>query len=148
MGQDRVRVLAVTVALPDTVLEKVKSHFDTVHYHPDGKVPSDVLPTIDVWFCSNPGLPPSAGPVAKLTSLKHIQLISAGADGALANPLIKDYASSPEADGPNGVTLSTTAGLHVFSIPNYVIGSIISIFNKTYESISRGRVRLRVPKYA
>lgn len=134
------RPVVVTVALPESALEKLRARFKVVHYHPDGQVLSVKLPDVQLWLAKNIGLPPCAGPISELTALKHIQLVSAGAEKALANELIKAYAASPAASRPDAVTLSTASGLHVLSIPNYVVAMIINIYSQIYRQVSFCRV--------
>lgn len=49
--------IAVTLDLSEASLAKLRKAFATVHYHPEGDVPKDVLADIDVWFTRWLGLP-------------------------------------------------------------------------------------------
>jgi hypothetical protein len=61
-------------------------------------------------------------------------MISAGADKALASDRASAYAANP------AVTLSTASGIHVLSIPNYVVAMVINIFNQIPRQIEISRV--------
>ncbi|WWC63763.1 uncharacterized protein I303_106368 [Kwoniella dejecticola CBS 10117] len=125
--------VAITIGLPPASVEGVKTRFKKVYYHPDGKVDPSVFPEIQVWLPHYKGLPESVKSLDDLPALQHIQLISAGADKVLATPQLKAYSGK--------VTLSTASGIHVLSIPNYVVAQVINIYNQIPRQIALGRER-------
>jgi phosphoglycerate dehydrogenase-like enzyme len=127
-------VVAVTVEIFPEGLDKLRGTFKTVHYHPDGDLPSDVASSVQLLLTTNKGLPPKFKSVQELPHLKHVQMISAGADKALASDRASAYAANP------AVTLSTASGIHVLSIPNYVVAMVINIFNQIPRQIEISRV--------
>ena len=136
------RVVVVTVPLPELGLSKLQKQFRTVYYCPKGDVPPDAFPEVELWLCGWFGLPESIGSPSRLPRLKHIQLSTAGADKALRNPLIKEVGkrATGSVDGRPPVTMSTAAGVHVLSIPNYVVAMIINISSQMYRQVELGRV--------
>ncbi|RSH87130.1 hypothetical protein EHS25_003621 [Saitozyma podzolica] len=130
-------VVAVAVEIFPEGLDKLRGTFKTVHYHPDGDVPSEVASSVQLLLTTNKGLPPKFKSVQELPRLQHVQMISAGADKALASDRASAYAANP------GVTLSTAAGIHVLSIPNYVVAMVINIFNQIPRQIELGRQEKR-----
>lgn len=128
-------IVAVAVEIFPEGLEKLRGTFKTVHYHPDGDLPTDVASTVQLLLTTNKGLPPKFKSVQELPHLKHVQMISAGADKALASDRASAYAANP------AVTLSTASGIHVLSIPNYVVAMVINIFNQIPRQIEISRVR-------
>ncbi|WVQ80902.1 hypothetical protein IAT38_003009 [Cryptococcus sp. DSM 104549] len=115
--------LICTAPLAPETLEKVKAAFKVVNYHPDGNVPEAALKAAEVFFCEGPGLPPALRDVkTELPAVKLVQLSAAGADKILAGEAMKAYAEGTD----RSVTLCTASGLHVLSIPNYVVASIIN----------------------
>ena len=126
---------AVTVEIPPSSLDKLRKEFHEVHYHPTGDIPTDVVPRVEFWLTPNKCLPSSVKSVEDASSLRLIQLVSAGAEKALGTDQIKAYAKKP-----GNVVLGTAAGLHVISIPNYVVAMVINIFNQIPRQIEVGRV--------
>lgn len=124
--------IAVLMPLPAKALERVRSAFKTVHYAPAGpdvpakRLSPDVWKDVEVVFCDWAG-PPKELALADVPSLRHVQLPTAGLDGALANSrLVQELAQQgPSADAQP--TVSTASGIHVFTIPNWVVGMTIAL---------------------
>jgi len=112
-------VAAVVVSVEPESLIKLQKVFKKVHYHPNGNIPVD------------------AAKEAQLPNLRHIQLVSAGAEKALPTAHMEAYAKGGETDR---VTVSTAAGLHVVSIPNYVVAMVVNIYAQIPQQIIAGRV--------
>ncbi|WVW79624.1 hypothetical protein I302_101593 [Kwoniella bestiolae CBS 10118] len=126
--------VAVTVEIPPASVDELQRRFKKVHYHPDGNIDASAIPEIQLWLTPNSGLPASIPSIKDLPALKHIQLVSAGAEKALATQQMQAYATSP-----GNATLSTASGLHVLSIPNYVIAQMINICSQIPRQIAVGR---------
>ncbi|WVQ80903.1 hypothetical protein IAT38_003010 [Cryptococcus sp. DSM 104549] len=132
--------LTCTAPLAPQTLEKVKAAFKVVNYHPDGNVPEAALKAAEVFFCEGPGLPPALRDVkTELPAVKLVQLSAAGADKILAGEAMKAYAEGTD----RSVTLCTASGLHVLSIPNYVVASIINANHQIPTQITWGRTQRR-----
>ncbi|OCF73346.1 oxidoreductase [Kwoniella mangroviensis CBS 8886] len=128
-----------SVPLTPPTLDKLKSTFQTVHYHPkgsdDASFSSDELKEIQLFFTTGRGLPESIESLDQLPNLKHIQLASAGADAMLRSSTIKKYI---EQQG-QGVSLSTASGTHVLSIPPYAVGMTIALLHQWPRIILGGK---------
>ena len=63
--------------LAPTKIAEFRTHFKTVHFHPDKKVPEKVLADIDVWLTSGDGIPESiTSDIEKIPKTKIVQLSS------------------------------------------------------------------------
>lgn len=123
--------IAVLMPLPQKALDRVRSAFKTVHYAPAGpdvpakRLAPEVWKDVEVVFCDWAG-PPKDLELSEVPKLRHVQLPTAGLDGALANSkLVQQLAEKgPSANAP---TVSTASGIHVFTIPNWVVGMTITL---------------------
>jgi len=130
-------VAAVVVSVEPESLIKLQKVFKKVHYHPNGNIPVDAAKEAQLWLTSNKAIPANVAPIAELPNLRHIQLVSAGAEKALPTAHMEAYAKGGETDR---VTVSTAAGLHVVSIPNYVVAMVVNIYAQIPQQIIAGRV--------
>ncbi|WVW87071.1 hypothetical protein I302_109128 [Kwoniella bestiolae CBS 10118] len=141
--------VGISVPLTPPTLEKVKSTFKTVHYHPKGSddatFSSDELKEIDLFFTTGRGLPESIESLDQLPKLRHIQLASAGADAMLRSATIKKYSEQLDKEGKkdSGVSLSTASGTHVLSIPPYAVGMTIALLHQWPRIILGGKEKKR-----
>lgn len=124
--------IAVLMPLPARALERVRSAFKTVHYAPSGpnvpekRLSPEAWKDVEIMFCDWLG-PPKELSLAEVPKLRHVQLPTAGLDGALANSkLVQELAQRPSTDA-KGPTVSTASGIHVFTIPNWVVGMTIAL---------------------
>ncbi|RSH81373.1 hypothetical protein EHS25_006905 [Saitozyma podzolica] len=134
-----IRVLGVTQPLSPTSLSRLQSTFHTVHYHPSSPLPPEVFPEIEALF-----------------------LASAGADKLLQHPAIRECATvaaaalgggRTQAGGANGterdegverdITVSTASGIHVVSIPNWVVANLIGIYHQLPRMLQIAREQAR-----
>lgn len=123
--------IAVLMPLPAKALERVRSVFKTVHYAPAGagvppkRLSPEVWKDVEIMFCDWNG-PPKELELAEVPKLRHVQLPTAGVDGSLANSkLVQELAKrDASAEGP---TVSSASGIHVFTIPNWVVGMTIAL---------------------
>jgi phosphoglycerate dehydrogenase-like enzyme len=125
--------IAVLMPLPAKALEKVRSAFKTVHYAPSGpdvpakRLPAEVWKDVEVLFCDWTG-PPKDLELSEVPNLRHVQLPTAGVDGALANSkLVQELAARDPSASSEGPTVSSASGIHVFTIPNWVVGMTIAL---------------------
>ncbi|GMK59211.1 hypothetical protein CspeluHIS016_0702260 [Cutaneotrichosporon spelunceum] len=138
-GSPKLDVIAVTFKVSPASLEHIRAHFPTVHYYPDGNVAPEVAPTVQVWFSNWLGIPKSVGP-DMIASTQIVQLTSAGANFAYNCPALKD------ADNKKRVTVCTASGVHVLSIPGYIIGQIIGFYQNIHTSVVITRTEGRWPR--
>jgi hypothetical protein len=76
MSSTALSVLAISgVSISDASLSKLKELFPTVHYHPDGKVPSEVWKDVEVWYTRYTGFPEGIT-LADIPRTRAIQLSS------------------------------------------------------------------------
>lgn len=161
-----IRVLGITQPLSPTSLSRLQSAFHTVHYHPSSPLPPDILPEIEALFVPITGLPEGITSFRALPRLRHVQLASAGADKLLQHPAIRECAAwagagapsaaaavgggTTQAGGGNGaerdegverdITVSTASGIHVVSIPNWVVANLIGIYHQLPRMLQIARV--------
>jgi hypothetical protein len=154
-----IRVLGVTQPLSPTSLSRLQSTFHTVHYHPSSPLPPEVFPEIEALFVPITGLPEGITSFRALPRLRHVQLASAGADKLLQHPAIRECATvaaaalgggRTQAGGANGterdegverdITVSTASGIHVVSIPNWVVANLIGIYHQLPRMLQIARV--------
>lgn len=134
MSLKNLQTLVVTPRLSDQALSKLRSLFKTVHYHPDNNVPSQALSEVDVFFSTNRGIPVDS--FSKTPRLRHIQLVSAGAEKAIASPAFQEAIEH----GNERVTLSSSSGIHVVSIPPYIIATTLALYHRLPKQILVARV--------
>ncbi|KAL1406143.1 hypothetical protein Q8F55_007827 [Vanrija albida] len=113
--------IAVTLDLSPASLDKVKAAFQTVHYYPEGDVPRDVLADVDVWFTRWLGLPQWLE-FKDIPNTKVVQLTSAGANHALHVPALESDAAKKQ------IAVCGASGIHVLTIPQYIIGQIVALY--------------------
>lgn len=137
----KLSIALVTLTLSDKSLSALRSAFKTVHYHPAGsdQPSSSVLQDVEIIFG-----PPSRVSAMKtlddLPKLKYIQLGSAGADGPLGNPALKDWVGrSEEARNGREVKMMTASGTHVLSIPPWAVGCVIMLYHQLPHMLSIAR---------
>ncbi|BEJ13990.1 hypothetical protein CspHIS471_0311640 [Cutaneotrichosporon sp. HIS471] len=132
-------VIAVVFKVSPASLAHIRAHFPTVHYYPDGKVPPEVVPSVEVWFCNWLGIPKWIGP-EMIARTQVVQLTSAGANYAYNCPALKDPAVQKR------VKVCSASGVHVLSIPGYIIGQIIGFYQNIHTSVVITRTQGRWPR--
>lgn len=140
--------IAVLMPLPAAALEKLRSSFKTVHYAPVGpdvppkRLPAETWKDVETMFCDWTG-PPKELELSDVPKLRHVQLPTAGVDGALANSrLVQELAQrDPSVEGP---TVSSASGIHVFTIPNWVVGMTIALSQQHHVMARFARVSILV----
>ncbi|WVQ95895.1 hypothetical protein IAU59_002994 [Kwoniella sp. CBS 9459] len=135
-------VLGCSVPLSSEAEEKLKSSFKGFHYHPNkpdspAKFTKEELSEIEFFFSTGRGLPVSS--LDELPKLKHIQLASAGSDGAQRSNAIAAYKAKVEKGEEEQISLSTASGTHVLSIPNYAVAMVISLYHQLPRMITRAK---------
>lgn len=126
---------AVLMPLPEAALAKLRTAFTTLHYLPDFALPASLAPSVDYIFTSWKGLPPELK-LADLPNLKHIQMPTAGADNAIkSSPGIRELR-----DTGSPITLSTASGIHVLSIPPWVVAMTVNLYHQLHTMIKLGSV--------
>ncbi|CAK9786769.1 hypothetical protein CC85DRAFT_262019 [Cutaneotrichosporon oleaginosum] len=131
--------IAVVFEVSPQSLALIKTHFSTVHYYPKGKIPAELVGDVEVWFCNWLGIPRWISP-EMLTRAQVVQLTSAGANHAFECPALKDR------DVQRRVKVCTASGVHVLSIPAYIIGQIIGFYQNIHTSITVTRTHGRWPR--
>ncbi len=126
--------LLVLLPLPPSALSHLRAAIPNVHYHPDGKAPLDVLPTIQVIFCSWAG-PPGITTLSEVPRLRHLQICTSGIDYAVGHPLVKEILQ-----GDGSVTFSSASGIHSSSIPSYCIAMVINLLHRIDTQLYIGKV--------
>lgn len=130
-----IETCAVLMPLPEAALAKLRPAFSTLHYLPDFTLPPSLAPQVDYIFTSWKGLPPNVK-VSDLANLKHIQMPTAGADNAISSsPAIRELR-----DTNSPITLSTASGIHVLSIPPWVVGMTVNLYHQLHTMIKIGDV--------
>ncbi|TYJ53661.1 hypothetical protein B9479_005687 [Cryptococcus floricola] len=133
-------ILACTVFLEPPVIERLHKAFAKVHYHPDGVLPKEALQEADILFTEMVGVPAQITDLkAEIPNLKLIQLVCAGSEKVLACPAVKNYAAQSD----RSITLANASGIHVLSIPNYVVASILGAYHQLSRQIIFGAVNKR-----
>ncbi|WRT69848.1 uncharacterized protein IL334_006839 [Kwoniella shivajii] len=128
--------LGCSVGLESSTIEKLKSNFQKVIYHPKSsneRFTSDELNEIDIFFTPGSGLPQDITSLDQLPKLKHVQLASAGSDSMQKTKPIKSYMDSLDQDKDekkDKISLSTASGTHVLSIPPYAVGMTIALLHQ------------------
>ncbi|WVQ79612.1 hypothetical protein IAT38_001712 [Cryptococcus sp. DSM 104549] len=120
------QTLVLTVPLSPEKLAEVKTHFKTVHFIPPGEeVPKDIAKQAEVWYSSYTGLPEYIQ-YEDVPNLKLVQLTSAGANLALESPVLKNEEARKKID------ISSASGVHVLSIPQWIVHQVISLYTRIY----------------
>ncbi|ORX39585.1 D-isomer specific 2-hydroxyacid dehydrogenase [Kockovaella imperatae] len=128
MTNNQLQTLALLYKVSDETLDRVKKTFKTVHYHPDGSpISKEHLAEIEVWAATWRGLPEEVESLDELKKTKLVQLMSAGANAALNSKVFTSY---PGWD--KKFALCTASGIHSLAIPQYIVMSIISLYNSAY----------------
>ncbi|WVQ71352.1 hypothetical protein IAR50_000880 [Cryptococcus sp. DSM 104548] len=118
--------LVITVPLSTDKLAEIKTHFKHVHVYPDGqKVPKEVAREVEVWYSNPYGVPDYIG-VDDVPELKLVQLTSAGANLALKGPVLGDK------EAQKRIAISSASGIHVLSIPQWILSQTISLYQHIY----------------
>ncbi|ODO12142.1 hypothetical protein I350_00928 [Cryptococcus amylolentus CBS 6273] len=118
--------LIITVNLSNDKLAEVKTHFKHVHVYEDGeKVPKEIAKEVEVWYSNHLGVPDYIG-VDDVPELKLVQLTSAGANLALKGPLLGDK------DVQKRIAISSASGIHVLSIPQWILSQTINLYQHIY----------------
>lgn len=135
----------VTLTLSDQALTALRSAINVVHYHPStSPLPTlEVLQEVEILF--GPPNRLSLETFDELPKLKYIQLGSAGADGPLSTPVLKDWAQKGRDHGTerNGreIKMMTASGTHVLSIPPWAVGCVIMLYHQLPRMLSIAKVR-------
>ncbi|WVQ72853.1 hypothetical protein IAR50_002414 [Cryptococcus sp. DSM 104548] len=132
--------LACTVFLEPPVIQRLHKAFAKVHYHPDGVLPKQALQEADILFTEMVGVPAHVADLkAEIPNLKLIQLVCAGSEKALASPAVAKYAAGSD----RSIVLANASGIHVLSIPNYVVASILGAYHQLTRQIVFGAINKR-----
>jgi hypothetical protein len=67
-------------------------------------------------------------------------LLPAGADKAIASAAFANQVAHPPADPSKAVTLCSASGIHVLSIPNYIIGTWLASFHRLPKQLHFAKV--------
>ncbi|KAK6909226.1 oxidoreductase [Kwoniella mangroviensis CBS 10435] len=129
----------ITVELSDSKLEEVKKAYQNVYYHPDGQVPEHHLKVADIWYANWSGFPPCVAALGQIPRVKILQLSSAGANDALQSAIM----SSDEAR--KQIKVCSSSGMHVLSIPQYIVGNVINLYMKLHIQLHIARSRSTWP---
>jgi hypothetical protein len=126
-------IAVLGIELPAASLAKIRAAFTTVHYHPDFVLPVAVRGEVEMILANWRAIPADVQ-LSELTSLKHIQLSTAGADMCMrVCPAVQELAKVKQEAGQSkeqGVTLGNASGIHVLSIPNWVTGNAIVLYHQ------------------
>lgn len=75
-SKDSLQNLVVLVPLSDESLDKLKKLCKVVHYHPDGKIPKNVIGEGEVWFTGTSAFPDVVETVEDVPKARVLQLSS------------------------------------------------------------------------
>ena len=135
----------VTLTLSEKALSGLRSAFSTVHYHPSSvALPGpDVLGEIEILF--GPPNRLKLDSFDQVPKLRYIQLGSAGADGPLSTPVLKDWVSRQSRDDTakkdeREIKMMTASGTHVLSIPPWAVGCVIMLYHQLPRMLAIGKV--------
>lgn len=121
-----ITTILVTYPLPTHTLSRLRTHFSTVHYHPHPQpIPKEILPELQLLYTTNLGIAPETGIISfdQIPNVRHIQMVSAGADKASKQAIMNTAKE-------RGVTLGSASGIHVLSIPPWVVGMAVGIWHQ------------------
>lgn len=137
--------LLCTKAISEPALDKLRKFFKTVHYFVnDEPISSEILGSTEILFTGGGKLTKHIKSLDDLPKLKHIQMGSAGANGVLGSDQMKEYLESIKGEAEGGrFGLAGASGTHVLSIPNYVVGTIITLYHQLHTQIIVARVSCR-----
>lgn len=132
----------VTLTLSDKALSGLRSTFSTVHYHPSSvALPGpEVLKEVEILF--GPPNRLKLDSFDQVPKLKYIQLGSAGADGPLSTPVLKDWVSKQDGGGggEREIRMMTASGTHVLSIPPWAVGCVIMLYHQLPRMLAIAKV--------
>ncbi|KAN0060513.1 hypothetical protein ACQY0O_007848 [Thecaphora frezii] len=134
----KVDTLLVTVRRPlsRASLERLAQVAHHVHSYPDADPPASVLAAADVLFCSMRGLPACVTDVARqMPRLRLIQFVSSGVDRLLASPAFSSAAVRER------VVVANASGLHVTTIPPYVLSTVLMLYLRLHHQYLNAAVR-------
>ncbi|WWD15662.1 hypothetical protein CI109_100084 [Kwoniella shandongensis] len=118
--------LVITAPLSQEKLAEVKTHFKHVHHIPyPAPVPKDIAREADVWYSNYHGLPEDLT-WEDVKRTKVVQLTSAGANKALESPALKNETARKH------IAICSASGIHVLSIPQWIISQAISVYSRIY----------------
>lgn len=131
MSAPKLSTALVLQPLPPAALSALKSFFSTVHSYPDASspAPESVLAEADVLLMPGSGFPSYLTSLDQVPKVQHIQLTSAGSNNLVKSEHVKTDAAQ-ERIKAGGLTLATSSGIHVESIPNYVVACVISLWHQ------------------
>ena len=139
--------LLCTKGISEPAIEKLRKFFKTVHYIPDDSpISSEILSSTEILFTGGGKFHPHIKSLDDLPKLKHVQMASAGANGILGSSQMKEYLKELESkgEGEKGrFGLAGASGTHVLSIPNYVVGTVITLYHQLHTQIIAARVSAR-----
>ncbi|ORY21380.1 D-isomer specific 2-hydroxyacid dehydrogenase [Naematelia encephala] len=124
MTAQKFSTLAVCANISKSKLDELKKEFHTVHYHPDAKIPDEILKDIDIWFTRYLGFPANVKSLEQIPKTRLLQLTSAGANVALTNPVLHEKGAH------NQISVCSASGIHTMSIPQYIIAQIVNLYMK------------------
>ncbi|WRT66829.1 uncharacterized protein IL334_003792 [Kwoniella shivajii] len=120
--------LIITCPLSPDKLAEVKTHFKSVHHYPPTskeKVPKELASKADVWYTNYLGIPDYLN-FDDIPSTKLVQLTSAGANLALKSPALNSEQARKQ------ISISSASGIHVLSIPQWILSQTISLYMHLY----------------
>ncbi|GFZ46002.1 LOW QUALITY PROTEIN: hypothetical protein JCM24511_03736 [Saitozyma sp. JCM 24511] len=136
----QLHIIGILVEQSPEKIGEIKSAFETVHYYPerDGPAPVDALRECEIIMCRWSTL--DSFTLKDVPNLKVIQLTSvskltetAGVNAALTQKLYQDPGAfkqiqlcTASSGSSRKVCILTFAGMHVKTIPQYIIGQIIT----------------------
>ncbi|WRT69930.1 uncharacterized protein IL334_006921 [Kwoniella shivajii] len=114
----------ITVELSNKKLQEVKESYPNVFYHPKGEVPKEHMEVADIWYTNWHGLPSSVNSLDQIPRTKILQLSSAGANNALGSSVM------PTEEARKQIQVCSASGIHVLSIPQYIVCNVINLYMK------------------
>lgn len=133
----KITTIAITYPLPSHTLTRLRTLFPSIHIYPHPQpIPSDVLKKVQILYTTNNGIAPETGLLSfdQTPNLVHVQMVSAGADKASKQAIMSTAKDK-------GVTLGSASGIHVLSIPPWVVSMAIGIWHQFPKMMDIQRVR-------
>lgn len=132
--------------LPEAGLTALRSFFETVHSYPDASAPppESALAESDVLLMAGSGFPSYLTSLDQVPKVQHIQLTSAGSNNLVKSAHVRTDAAQERIKA--GLSLATSSGIHVESIPNYVVACVISLWHQLPRQIDIARNERRWAK--
>jgi hypothetical protein len=126
---------------------QLRAAFKTVHYRPDFTLPAELSGDVDIILGNWQAIPPEIT-LADLPRLKHIQMSTAGVDVCLrVCPAVQELARTKAEKGikpEEGITISNASGIHVLSIPPWIVGNVVVLYQQLQQFLINARVSVAV----